>query len=239
MTVHIAPHIPPHITPELIIFDCDGTLTDSEAVHNRAVADVLADLGYPHYDFEYCMTHFAGRGMHNVVAAIEAQEGVTLPDHFVPSYVRLFLERMATQIEPVKGAPEAVAHLASRYKTCVASNGEPESVTQSVQAIGLYPLFGAERIFTKSQVARGKPYPDLFLFAAEKMGAAPESCVVVEDSLTGVQAGLAAGMHVIGLTAVAHHPEKTANDMKALGVPAIFSNWGEIVDYIKSIEGCG
>ena len=224
-----------NLRPELIIFDCDGTLTNSEAVHNRAVADVLADLGYPHYDFEYCITHFAGRGMHNVIAAIEEQEGVKLPDHFVPSYVRLFLERMDSQMEPVTGAPEAVRFLSGQYKTCVASNGEPESVIKSVQAIGLYPVFGPDRIFTKSQVARGKPFPDLFLFAAERMGVSAEKCIVIEDSITGVQAGLAAGMHVIGITAVSHDPDKTAKDMKALGVPVLFDTWPDIVDYIKQI----
>lgn len=221
--------------PECIIFDCDGTLTDSESIHNHAVADTLAALGYPHYDFEYCITHFAGRGMANVVAAVEAQEGIRLPDNFVSSYMNLFLERMENQIKPVAGAPEAVEILSASYKTCVASNGEPENVIRSVQAIGLYPLFGAGRIFTKSQVAQGKPFPDLFLFAAGKMGVAPDKCVVIEDSISGVQAGLSAGMHVIGITTISHDPDKTTKYMKDLGVPAIFERWDGIVDYIKSL----
>lgn len=190
--------------PELIIFDCDGTLTDSEELNNQATADVLAEIGYPKYDYDFCMNELMGLTMTAVKALIEEREGVRLPDNFIQKFVDMVLVRMKDGLKAVPDSPMAVDVLSQAYKICVASNGERNNVIQSVRVIGVYDYFGDEKIFTKNQVARGKPFPDLFLYAAEKMGVTPEKCIVVEDSLPGVQAGIAAGMQVIGITAVSH-----------------------------------
>lgn len=214
---------------ELIIFDCDGTLTDSEVLYNQTVSDLLRGLGFPHYTLDVCKDHFIGLGMNGVKEAVEAREGKKLPDSFVENFVKLAQERLEVGVKPVPYAVEAVEQLSGTHKTCVASNGERDNVTTSVRGIGLYGMFGEDRIFTKNQVARGKPFPDLFLYAANQMGVLPARCIVIEDSLTGVRAGVAAGMQVIGITAVSHEPETLAENMKKEGVARVCSSWPEIL----------
>jgi HAD superfamily hydrolase (TIGR01509 family) len=223
------------IKPELIIFDCDGTLTDSEALNNQATADLLAELGYPQYDYQFCLNELVGMTMTAVKAMVEEREGVKLPDDFIQRFINMVLQRMKNGLRPVPGAVEAVDTLSAKYKTCVASNGERDNVIQSIKAIGVYGYFGEDRTFTKIQVPRGKPFPDLFLFAAQKMGIAPEKCLVIEDSLPGAQAGMAAGMQVIGITAVCHEPEVVAENMKKAGVATIFHTWAEILGHIAPL----
>lgn len=215
--------------PELIIFDCDGTLTDSELLYNQTVADLLCGLGFPHYTLDYCKGHFIGLGMNGVKEFVEKQEGVVLPDDFVERFTRMAQERLEQNVDPVPYAVEAVALFSKTHKICVASNGERANVCASVHGVGLYEFFGEEKIFTKNQVARGKPFPDLFLYAANQMGVAPERCVVIEDSLTGVRAGIAAGMQVIGITAVSHEPQVLAENMKKEGVARVCASWPEIL----------
>lgn len=216
----------------LIIFDCDGTLVNSETIHNQAVSDVLKDFARHDYPLEYCLNNFAGKGMQNVIAAIEEREGEKIPDSFLQDYVDKVLVHLRHHVDVVPGAIDAVKILSKNYKICVASNGEREHVLQSLKSVGLYDIFGEDSIFTKSQVARGKPFPDLFLYAAEKMGEDSGRCIVVEDSITGVRAGVAAGMKTIGITAVSHHPEQAALDMKKEGISSIFANWKDILTHI-------
>ena len=222
---------------ELIIFDCDGTLSDSEVAHNKVISDLLADMGYPLYTLDYCLENFAGRGMPYVMNAIETREDIRLPESFLTDYTTGFVKSIPTSVKPVEHAVESVDLLSKDYKICVASNGEFENIMESVKALGLYDYFGDERIFSKDQVERGKPAPDLFLFAAEQMGVAPEKAVVVEDSVTGVKAGAAAGMITLGITAAHHEPLAAGQLLKAAGATAVFGAWHEVTDYIK--QHCG
>lgn len=219
--------------PELIIFDCDGTLTDSEGLNNQAVADVFAEMGFPQFDYDFCFNNLVGMTMTSIKQKIEKEEGIALPDDFIPKFIGLVQQRMKNGLRPVPYAVESVHDLSGRFKVCVASNGERTNVIESVRAIGAYDYFGDDRIFTKSQVSRGKPFPDLFLFAAQKMDVPPEKCIVVEDSLPGVQAGVAAGMHVIGITAVSHSPDWLQENMKKAGVSVVFPTWRDILRYIN------
>ena len=218
----------------LIIFDCDGTLADSETIHNQAVCDVLASLGYPEYTLEYCLNNFAGLGMNNVISAVEKREEKKLPDNFLEQYREVTLLQLQKNVKPLPYAVEAVKILSKDYKICVASNGERPHVLQSIKSIGLFDVFGEGAIFSKSQVSRGKPFPDLFLYAAETMGVPPERCIVIEDSITGARAGIAAGMQTIGITAVSHHPDKVEKDMKNIGIVNVFNTWQDILTYINS-----
>jgi HAD superfamily hydrolase (TIGR01509 family) len=220
---------------ELIIFDCDGTLADSETLHQQAVIGALETCGFSGYDVAFCMANFVGRGMSYVQKIIEEREGREVPPEFIPLYVDLCSELMRKSLKPLPYAVEAVEELMRDYKICVASNGEPDNVVKAIDAIGLMPLFGRERIFTKSQVARGKPAPDLFLFAADKMGVSPERSIVVEDSVAGVTAGLAAGMLTIGITGTNHDPEQIRRDMKNAGVVHILDSWPEITKFIQAL----
>lgn len=217
------------MNPELIIFDCDGTLVDSEKMYIQLTSDMLTELGYPHYSVDFCRHHFIGRGMAAVKEFVEKQEQTKIADDFVDRFSSLAQERLEVEVKPVPYAVEAVELLSGTHKTCVASNGERDNVTTSVRGIGLYDIFGEEKIFTKNQVARGKPFPDLFLYAANQMGVLPERCIVIEDSLTGVRAGVAAGMQVIGITAVSHEPQTLAENMKKEGAARVCSSWPEIL----------
>ncbi len=219
---------------KLIIFDCDGTLTDSESMNNLATVDALHECGLTHYDLDFCQREFVGMTMTAVKAFVEEREGKKIPDNFQQRFVHFAGERKKSGLLPIEGALEAVDSLCRTYDVCVGSNGERSLVFTSLQMVGLFDVFGEDRIFTRIQVSRGKPFPELFLFAAEKTGFAPRDCLVIEDSSAGVQAGVAAGMHTIGLTAASHDKAHTNQLLLQAGATAVFDTWAEIVNYIKT-----
>ncbi len=221
--------------PGLIIFDCDGTLADSENMHQLAVISALEACGVTGYDVAFCTKHFVGRGMNYVQRMVEERENKKLPSKFLDIYIASCAKLTDIGMQPLLHAVESVETLSKSYKVCVASNGEPDTVKHTVLSIGMMEFFGDEHIFTKSQVERGKPAPDLFLFAANKMGVPPDKCIVIEDSMAGVQAGIAAGMLTIGITAASHDPSFTNENMKKLGVKHIFHSWPEIVTFINRL----
>ncbi|OIN85497.1 MAG: hypothetical protein AUJ12_09315 [Alphaproteobacteria bacterium CG1_02_46_17] len=225
------------MTIELVIFDNDGTLSDSEAINNAAVSDLLIELGLEKYTLEHCHEHLAGQAMSDLVKLIERENNVTLPVDFIDQFINLARSETERSLRPVPGAVEAVQELERHYKVCVGSNGERVNVMTAIKKIGLLDLFTEDHIFTKSQVARGKPEPDLFLYAAEQMGVSPEKTIVVEDTTSGARAGVSAGMRVLGITAVSHNPASMTKNLESVGVERVFGEWSEIVDYIK--KACG
>ena len=190
----------PSASPKLVIFDCDGVLVDSEPVIRQAMRSVLARHGLQLRPDEL-RAHFHGSSHSRVRAVVKAQWGVLLPDDIVDLLEDA--ERVAVEdgLRAVPGVAEVV-HLvaASELASCVASNGSPDAIEQRLKLTGLYPWFEG-RLFSAAMVARGKPYPDVFLHAAETMGFSPEQCVVIEDSDAGIQAALAAGMRVLAFAA--------------------------------------
>ncbi|WP_421861565.1 HAD family hydrolase [Parvibaculum sp.] len=184
-------------SPSLVIFDCDGVLVDTEPVANRALARFLGECGYE-ISYEECRHLFVGRTMQAVQEHVEDALGRPLGIDW-PARIRdETLKAFAQGIEPVAGARDTLQTLAAREKPyCVASSGRFEKMRFTLGATGLLPLV-EDVLFSAEEVAHGKPAPDLFLHAAARMGHAPESCLVIEDSLPGVQAGVAAGMRVIG-----------------------------------------
>lgn len=209
--------------PGLVIFDCDGTLADSEDLNNRAMLDVLHADGFTQYDMAYAHKHWVGSTASTIVAAIESETGRPVPGDAVARYMALAQERMARELQPVAGAAHLVGTCAARTKICVASNGERRNVLDSLRIIGVMPFFAEDRVFTKADVARPKPHPDLFLHAALQMGAAPGDCIVIEDSPTGVRAGVAAGMTVWGFTGTAPDPAAQAEALMTAGARNIFA----------------
>lgn len=184
-------------SPSLVIFDCDGVLVDTEPVANRALARVLGECGYE-ISYEDCRRLFVGRTMQAVQDHVEKETGRPLGEDW-PSYIRdETLKAFSEGVEPVAGAEAALRKLSARaLPYCVASSGRFEKMRFTLGATGLLPLV-EDVLFSAEEVARGKPAPDLFLHAAARMGHAPERCLVIEDSVPGVQAGIAAGMTVIG-----------------------------------------
>ena len=179
---------------ELVIFDCDGVLVDSERIAVRVEAELLAELGWPLSQAEI-VERFMGRTTEYMDEAIEARLGSRLPGDWRGQFQRRYREAFAAELVPVDGVLDALDQIA--VPTCVASSGSHDKLRFTLGHTGLYERFEG-RIFSGYEVANGKPAPDLFLHAAARMGAGPARCAVVEDSLYGVLAARAAGMRVFG-----------------------------------------
>ncbi len=188
-------------SPHLIIFDCDGVLVDSEPISNRVLAEMLAEQGLAMSVAE-ARARFQGLLLSQVHGRAERMLGRPLP----PGWLELYVERRAAafdaELRPVPGAPELVRDAAGAgLAVCVASQGSLRKTARSLALTGLEQLFAPGARFSAEQVPNGKPHPDLFLLAAERMGFAPAECAVVEDTPSGVTAARAAGMSVYGLAA--------------------------------------
>ena len=179
---------------ELVIFDCDGVLVDSERIAVRTDVKVLAKLGWVLTEAEI-IERFVGLSDTSIKAAIEAYLGRVLPDDWEAEFQGLYREAFAAELTPVPGVIEALERIT--LPTCVASSGTHDKIRFTLGLTGLYERF-AGRIFTAYEVARGKPAPDLFLYAASRMGVDPGACAVVEDSRYGIEAARAAGMLPFG-----------------------------------------
>jgi HAD superfamily hydrolase (TIGR01509 family) len=182
---------------ELVIFDCDGVLVDSEPISCRVLTEHLGAAGFPMTAAEVerdCL----GRSWASNVAVIEARFGRPLPGGFQPRYQADLFAAFDAELRAVPGVERALDAVA--MPTCVASSGTHERIRHTLGLTGLLARFDG-RIFSATDVEHGKPAPDLFLHAAASMGAAPERCAVIEDSPAGVQAARAAGMTVLGFAA--------------------------------------
>jgi HAD superfamily hydrolase (TIGR01509 family) len=175
---------------ELVIFDCDGVLVDSERLAVRTEAQILASLGWPLTEAEV-VDRFVGRSAEYMHAQIEQQLG--RPVDWEREFESRYRDVFERELRPVEGIVEVLQAL--RTPTCVASSGTHAKIRFSLRLTGLLDFF-QDRIFSVQDVPRGKPEPDLFLYAAERMGIAPTMCAVVEDSPSGLEAALAAGMRV-------------------------------------------
>jgi HAD superfamily hydrolase (TIGR01509 family) len=182
------------LTPALVIFDCDGVLVDSEPVANRVFADALHELGLD-MTFEDVCREFTGLSMSRCVTLIEKRMGRPLPPGFVDDVQRRTFDEFRRDLQPVAGVVEALDRI--DLPACVASSGELEKMRLTLGITGLLPRFEG-KLYSAEQVARGKPAPDLFLFAARQMGLPPGGCAVVEDSVPGVLAARTAGMRALG-----------------------------------------
>ncbi|MAE51703.1 MAG: hydrolase [Micavibrio sp.] len=227
-------------TTGLVIFDCDGTLIDSEMLYNTVISDLLCEAGLDMYTPGLCLERFTGLTLSAIRAQAEQAHNMDLSSHLAAeTYVRRAQQQMDVALSAIAGADVLIARAKERGKICVASNGERSSVLKSLKLTSLYDYFetGESQIFTKVQVENAKPAPDLFLFAADKMQVQTKDCVVVEDSVAGVQAGLAAGMHVIGFTGSHHAPAAHAKVLKSAGAHRIFSDLIHIADYLSGEKG--
>ena len=177
---------------DLVIFDCDGVLIDSERISAQMLIAELATLGVS-VDMPYVARHFLGRSYPVVMAQIRTDFAVVLHEGFEEAYRNRLLAAFEAELEPMPGVADLLRTLPLPW--CVATSSSPRRAEASLRVTGLWPL-AAGRVFTASEVARGKPAPDLFLHAAARMGATPARCLVIEDSLTGIRAARAAGMPV-------------------------------------------
>jgi HAD superfamily hydrolase (TIGR01509 family) len=210
---------------DLVIFDNDGVLVDSEPISNRLLAAYLTELGHP-TSYEESIRDYMGSAMHRIHELVLERTGQRLPENFDDVFHARVFAAFEQELVAVAGASDVLEKLtADGVPYCVASSGSHERIRVGHRTTGLDRWFDEGRIFSSQDVGRGKPAPDLFLYAAERMGVAPGRCVVVEDSPLGVRAAVAAGMDVYGFTAMTP-AEKLA------GATQHFSDMAELTDLL-------
>lgn len=208
---------------KLTIFDCDGVLVDSELIALQVLSEMMAEF-YTPMSVDACRDAFMGRHNDDILRGIEVRIGRSLPDEG-PRMRERMLARLRRALRPVPGIANALAKLDG--PRCVASSSDPARIRLTLELTGLAGFFG-DHIFSGTQVSRGKPAPDIFLHAAQAMGTAPADCIVIEDSVPGVQAGVAAGMPVIGFTGGAHAYPGFAARLREAGAATIIATMDQL-----------
>jgi HAD superfamily hydrolase (TIGR01509 family) len=216
---------------DLIIFDCDGVLVDSEVISCRAHAEMLTRHGYP-ITSDQAFDRFLGRSMRKATLEIEAELGRRLPEDFQTQVYAEIFRLFAASLEATPHIDEVLTAIVT--PVCVASSGPPEKIRTSLNHVGLYNRF-APHTFSAVQVSNGKPAPDLFLFAAGQMQASPARCLVIEDSLAGVTGARAAGMTVFGFHGGSHCRPNTADTLRAAGAAVTFDDMRQLPNLIARI----
>lgn len=215
-----------------IIFDFDGVLADSEVLSNAVLAAIVTELGVP-TSIEDAYRNFMGKRLAEVIEAIELAVGRKLPAELADAYQQRTFESFRRDLRAVEGA-RAFIEAWRDVPQCIASSSSPERLALSLEVLGMASLFEG-RVFSASAVARGKPYPDIFLYAAAKLGVSASDCVVIEDSISGVIAGRAAGVTVIGLTAAGHIQPGHAARLKDAGAHHVVASFAELDQVIRPL----
>ena len=221
---------------DLVIFDCDGTLVDSETLNNVSTSEILTEIGLEQYTPDYSMATFIGRSQPVIWKIIEEQIGKPLLADINQRYIARIARNRDLYLKPAPDALRVIEQIGKTHKTCVASNGEVENVRTSIAGAGLSPFFPADQIYVAAMVQNPKPDPDLFLFAAKQNNATPARTLVIEDSLVGATAGVKAGMIVYGYTGLSHDPTDQAQKMREIGVHHISHSLLGILDILKEAE---
>jgi HAD superfamily hydrolase (TIGR01509 family) len=219
------------LSVDLIIFDCDGVLVDSEVISCRAHAETLTRHGYP-ITADQVLNRFLGVSDREARMAIEAELGRSLPEDFEAQMKEMALQRYPSELQPIPYLNDVMSEIG--LPICVASSGTPEKIRHGLSCAGLYDRF-APNIFSATQVARGKPAPDLFLYAAEQMKAVPARCLVIEDSVPGIVAARAAGMTVLGFHGGSHCRPGYAGTLLAAGAAVTFDDMRQLAELIGQI----
>jgi HAD superfamily hydrolase (TIGR01509 family) len=220
---------------DLVIFDCDGVLVDSELISCRAHAQTLSRHGYAITE-QKVLERFLGVSDREARLTIETETGRLLPDDFEAQVKAATLQFYAGDLRAIANVGEAIA--AIDLPKCVASSGTPEKIRHGLTCAGLYDVL-APHIFSATQVKRGKPAPDLFLFAAEQMQASPARCVVIEDSVPGVSGARAAGMSVLGFHGGSHCRPGHGDKLREAGAATIFDDMRHLPALIAAEAAAG
>lgn len=216
----------------LLIFDCDGVLVDSELIALQTLSAMMGEYGHP-MSVAACRDAFMGRHNDDIVRGIESRIGRQLPGEG-PRMRQRMLARLERELQPVTGVADALSRLDG--PRCVASSSDRARIKLTLEWTGLHHFFG-DHIYSGMDVARGKPAPDLFLHAAKAMGAAPGDCVVIEDSTMGVQAGVAAGMPVVGFTGGSHTDAGHAARLMAAGAQIVVARMVDLPACLDQLAG--
>ena len=214
--------------PTLVIFDCDGVLVDSETIASRIFAECLGQAGIA-LTVEDAMKFGVGKSAVTLASAVASEFGRELPAGFIEGMRAQIMDAFTRELKPVDGVGRLLGAL--KLPRCVASNSHIDRVRHALVTTGLLPHFGPH-IYTAAMVARAKPAPDLFLHAAAQIGADPRQCLVVEDSLSGVSAALAAEMTVVGFAGGSHCRPGHSEAMLDAGCARVFVRMAELAEFL-------
>lgn len=201
----------------LVIFDCDGVLVDSEHLANQALAECLADVGI-HIDVAEATKRFQGRKLADCLAEIERDFTRELPDTFVSTFRAHTDIYFETKLQPIHGVEQAIQNIP--FSKCVASNGPHLKIKKNLELVGLSQYFG-DNIFSAYTIQKWKPEPDLFLHACKNMGGQIARSVVIEDSVPGIQAALAGGFKVLAYGIHTIHDKSVTSFKSMHELPAL------------------
>ncbi|HLZ02433.1 MAG TPA: HAD family phosphatase [Bradyrhizobium sp.] len=215
-----------------IIFDFDGVIADSEVLSNTVLAEIVTELGVP-TTVEDAYRDYMGKRFLEVIAAIEKAVGRALPQSFNDQFQGRTLERFRKELAPIAGVREFIARFAD-VSRCIASSSSPDRLAVCLEVLEMTKLF-ENRVFSASAVARGKPHPDIFLYAAAEIGVPTRDCIVIEDSASGVMAGRAAGATVIGLLAAGHIRAGHAATLKEAGAHHLATDYVEVERIVSDL----
>jgi HAD superfamily hydrolase (TIGR01509 family) len=218
----------------LIVFDCDGVLVDSEIVASRVELEQLKRYGCGISLPEYLRIALGRTEEEEIWNEIAAAWDVKLPADFVSQTWEKVAQAFDRELKTVDGVEEALEQLMWAPR-CVASGSRLTRLKQTLRLTGLESYF-ADHVFSAEQIGRGKPHPDLFLFAAEEMDRRPEDCIVVEDSVPGVLGAVAAGMTVLGFTGAGHCLPSAARRLEEAGCSAVLNRMKDLPDFCRGFQ---
>lgn len=219
---------------DLVVYDCDGTLIDTETLYGEVSLAACHRLGLTAWTLDHYVDNLVGIPWSDGIKIIEAAHGRPLPADFEECIEVEVERRLSTELRALPGVREALTRIAGQR--CVASSTSLLPLRRNLAITGLLELFDPH-VYSASQVARGKPAPDVFLHAAAALGAHPGRCLVIEDSVPGVLAARAAGMEVVGFTGVSHDRERMSARLIQAGARttiAHFDDWPETVQRLAA-----
>ena len=218
-----------------LIFDFDGVIADSEAIANTVLAEIVTDPGHS-TTLDQALTRYSGHRWDDVMAAIEAAIGKPLTSNFSGELKRATLERFRTDLREVSGAANFIRRFA-HIPRCIASSSSIDRLHLCLSVLALEAEFG-DHVYSADMVARGKPHPDIFLLAADRLAVRPSECLVIEDSAGGIKAAVAAGMTAVGLCAASHIREDHHLKLRDAGAVHLADSWSDVDDFARSFFKC-
>lgn len=210
----------------LLIFDCDGTLIESEYANNSLISGAIQALGYQEYGVTTCIKKFRGKSLVDIVDILSKETGDYIDHNQLLNGIKLQSENANHHVKAVDNVESVLSKI--KIKKCIASNGDRVSIAKYLKQVNIYSFFGDENIFTGDQVDKPKPAPDLFLYAAETLKSYPKDTVVIEDSVVGITAARAAKMKVIGFVGSSTDQEGSAKVLQSAGADYVMRDLKEL-----------
>lgn len=213
----------------MLIFDCDGVILDSMLLHTEVEAMAYGNIGIQ-ISLEELVQRFSGVSQDEVSRILEKESGIKIPSNLNDLIKEQKKIVFTKRLQAMPGIFKAL-ELLKDVPRCIASGTDLDELKHMLNVTGLYDHF-APHIYSSEMVKRGKPYPDLFLFTAQKVGANPEHCLVIEDGIAGVKAAVAAGMKVIGFTGGSHCEQEHGDNLLRAGAELVFSDLTKLKEFI-------